>query len=103
MRVPTPTVSVLDLIVEVEKATTKEEVNKAFKDASETENFKGILRVEEAPLVSTDFKGDTYSAIVDVEETMVKDNLIKVIGWYDNEWGYSCRLAEFAEFVGKKL
>ena len=103
MRVPTPTVSVLDLIVEVEKATTKEEVNKAFKDASETENFKGILRVEEAPLVSTDFKGDTYSAIVDVEETMVKDNLIKVIGWYDNEWGYSCRLAEFAEFVGNKL
>src|SRR3989344_5054651 len=99
MRVPTPTVSVLDLIVEVEKATTKEEVNKAFKDASETENFKGILRVEEAPLVSTDFKGDTYSAIVDVEETMVKDNLIKVIGWYDNEWGYSCRLAGFAEFL----
>jgi len=103
MRVPTPTVSVLDLIVEVEKSTTKEGVNKAFKDASETENFKGILRVEEAPLVSTDFKGDTYSAIVDAEETMVKDNLIKVIGWYDNEWGYSCRLAEFAEFVGKKL
>jgi len=103
MRVPTPAVSVLDLIVEVEKPTTKEEVNKAFKDASETENFKGILRVEEMPLVSTDFKGDTYSAIVDAEETMVKDNLIKVIGWYDNEWGYSCRLAEFAEFVGKKL
>ena len=50
-----------------------------------------------------DFKGDTYSAIVDVEETMVKDNLVKVVGWYDNEWGYSCRLAEFCEFVGKKL
>ena len=103
MRVPTPAVSVLDLIVEVEKSTTKEEVNKAFKDASEAENFKGILRVEEMPLVSMDFKGDTYSAIVDAEETMVKDNLIKVIGWYDNEWGYSCRLAEFAEYVGKKL
>ncbi len=103
LRVPTPTVSVLDLIVEVEKSTTKEEVNKAFKDAAETENFKGILRVEEMPLVSTDFKGDSYSAIVDAEETMVKDNLVKVIGWYDNEWGYSCRLAEFAEFVGKKL
>src|SRR3989344_3373836 len=103
MRVPTPTVSVLDLIVEVEKSTTKEEVNKAFKNAAEAENFKGILRVEEAPLVSSDFKGDTYSAIVDAEETMVKDNLIKVIGWYDNEWGYSCRLAEFAEFVGTRL
>ncbi len=103
MRVPTPTVSVLDLIVEVEKPTTKEEVNKAFKEAAATENFKGILRVEEMPLVSMDFKGDTYSAIIDLEETMVKDNLVKVIGWYDNEWGYSCRLAEFAEFVGKKV
>jgi len=107
MRVPTPTVSVLDLIVEVEKGPkgypTKEEVNKAFTDAAATENFKGILRVEEMPLVSMDFKGDTYSAIVDAEETMVKDNLVKVVAWYDNEWGYSCRLAEFAEFVGKKL
>jgi len=103
MRVPTPVVSVLDLIVEVEKPTTKDEVNNAFKDAAEKENFKGILRVEEAPLVSSDFKGDTYSAIVDAEETMVKDNMIKIIGWYDNEWGYSCRLAEFAKFVGEKL
>jgi len=103
LRVPTPTVSVLDLIVEVKKSTTKEEVNQAFKKAAASKNFKGILRVEEEPLVSMDFKGDTYSAIVDAEETMVKDNLVKVIGWYDNEWGYSCRLAEFAEFVGKKL
>jgi len=102
-RVPTPTVSVLDLIVEVENSTKKEEVNKAFEEASAMENYKGILRVEKMPLVSMDFKQDTYSAIVDAEETMVKDNLIKVIGWYDNEWGYSCRLAEFAEFVGKKL
>ena len=107
MRVPTPTVSVLDLIVEVKNppagGNPKEEVNQAFKKAAKSKNFKGILRVEDEPLVSTDFKGDTYSAIVDAEETMVKDNLIKVIGWYDNEWGYSCRLAEFAEFVGKKL
>ena len=103
MRVPTPIVSVLDLIVEVKKPTTKEEVNEAFKKAAASKNFKGILRVEEEPLVSMDFKGDTYSAIVDAEETMVKDNMVKVIGWYDNEWGYSCRLAEFAEFVGKKL
>jgi glyceraldehyde-3-phosphate dehydrogenase type I len=103
LRVPTPTVSVLDLIVEVKKSTTKEEVNEAFKKAAASDNYKGILRVEEKPLVSTDFKGDSYSAIVDIEETMVKDNLIKIIGWYDNEWGYSCRLAEFAEFVGKKL
>lgn len=103
MRVPTPVVSVLDLIVEVKKPTTKEEVNQAFKTAAASKNFEGILRVEEQPLVSMDFKGDSYSAIVDVEETMVKDNMIKVVGWYDNEWGYSCRLAEFAEFVGKKM
>jgi glyceraldehyde-3-phosphate dehydrogenase type I len=103
MRVPTPVVSVLDLIVEVKKSTTKEEVNEAFKTAAATTGVKGILRVEEQPLVYMDFKGDTYSAIIDAEETMVKDNLVKVIGWYDNEWGYSCRLAEFAEFIGKKL
>jgi len=103
MRVPTPVVSVVDLIVEVKKLTTKEEVNEAFKKSALLKNFKGILRIEEKPLVSMDFKGDTYSAIVDIEETMVKDNLVKVVGWYDNEWGYSCRLAEFAEFVGKKL
>ena len=103
VRVPTPTVSLLDLVVEVKKSTTKEEVNEAFKKAAASKGFKGILRVEERPLVSMDFKGDSYSSIVDVEETMVKDNMVKIIGWYDNEWGYSCRLAEFAEFVGKKL
>jgi glyceraldehyde-3-phosphate dehydrogenase type I len=103
IRVPTPTVSVLDLIVEIKRETTKEEVNAAFKKAAATKNFKGILRVEDEPLVSTDFKGDTYSAIVDSAETMVNGNMVKVLGWYDNEWGYSCRLAEFAEFVGKKL
>ena len=100
---PTQVVSLLDLVVEVEKPTTKEEVNKIFKLASQTKELKGILRIEENPLVSSDFIGDTYSAIVDEAETMVKDNLIKVVGWYDNEWGYACRLAQFAEFVGKKL
>jgi len=103
MRVPTPTVSVLDLIVEVKRPTTKDEVNDVFKKAAASKNFKGILRVEEEPLVSMDFKGDTYSAIVDAEETMVNENMVKVVGWYDNEWGYACRLAEFADFVGKKL
>ena len=103
IRVPTPIVSVLDLVVQVEKSTTKEEVNKLFKLASQTKELKGILKVEENELVSSDFIGDTHSAIVDLPETMVNDNLIKVIGWYDNEWGYGCRLAEFAEFVGKKL
>jgi len=103
IRVPTPTVSILDLIVSAEKEATIEEVNQAFKDAAESERMKGILRTEKEPLVSSDFKGDTYSAIVDLPQTMVKGNLIKVLGWYDNEYGYACRLAEFAEFVGKKL
>ena len=103
IRVPTPTVSVLDLIVEINRPTTKEEVNQAFRKAAASKNYKGILRVEDEPLVSMDFKGDTYSAIVDSDETMVNGNMVKVLGWCDNEWGYSCRLAEFAEFVGKKL
>ncbi len=103
IRVPTPTVSILDLIVSVEKETSVEEVNQAFKGAAESERMKGILRTEKEPLVSTDFKGDTYSAIVDLPQTMVKGNLIKVLGWYDNEYGYACRLAEFAEFIGKKM
>ena len=103
VRVPTPTVSILDLIVEVEKATSVEEVNDAFKKAAKEKGFQGIFRAEEEPLVSTDYIGDTYSAIVDLEQTMVKDNLIKVLGWYDNEYGYACRLAEFAEYVGKRI
>jgi len=103
IRVPTPTVSVLDLVVEVEKNTTKEEVNKVFKKAEKEKGFEGIFRVEDQPLVSIDFKGDSYSSIVDSEKTMVNGNMIKVLAWYDNEWGYSCRLAEFCEFVGKKL
>lgn len=103
IRVPTATVSVLDLVVEVEKSTTKEAVNEAFKKASKQENFQGIFRTEDQELVSSDFKGDSYSSIIDLPETMVKDNLIKVLAWYDNEWGYSCRLAEFTDFVGKKM
>jgi glyceraldehyde-3-phosphate dehydrogenase type I len=103
MRVPTPVVSVLDLIVTVENATTKEGVNEAFRKAAKETHFKGIFRVEENELVSMDFKGDSYSSIVDANLTMVKDNVVKVVAWYDNEWGFSCRLAEFTEFVGKKL
>jgi len=103
MRVPTPTVSVLDLICEVEKETTVQEVNYVFKKSSQKEQLKGILGVEDVPLVSSDFKGNSFSAIVDSLLTMVEGNIIKVVAWYDNEWAYSCRLAEFAEYVGKKL
>ena len=102
-RVPTPTVSVLDLICEVKKKTTVEEVNYIFKKASQKKELKGILGIEDAPLVSSDYIGNSFSAIVDAPSTMVIDNLVKVVAWYDNEWAYACRLAEFAEYVGKKL
>ncbi|MFH1656464.1 MAG: type I glyceraldehyde-3-phosphate dehydrogenase [Candidatus Nealsonbacteria bacterium] len=103
LRVPTPNVSVLDLVVEVEKETTTEEVNQLFKKASKLEEFKGILDVSDELLVSTDYIGNTYSAIVDLDITNAHDNLVKVLGWYDNEMGYSSRMADFAEFIGKKL
>ncbi len=102
-RVPVPTVSVLDLICVVKKVTTKEEVNFVLKKASQEKRLQGILGVEDAPLVSSDYIGSTFSAVVDSELTQVNRNLIKIVAWYDNEWAYSCRLAEFAEFLGKKL
>jgi len=102
-RVPTPAVSVLDLICLVDKKTIAEEVNYIFKKASQQKTFQGILGIEDAQLVSSDYKGNSFSAIVDAGLTMVKDNLIKVVVWYDNEWAYACRLAEFTEYIGKKL
>ena len=102
-RVPTAAVSILDLVCQVEKETTAEEVNYIFKKASEQKELRGILGVEDAPLVSSDYIGNSFSAIVDSPLTMVKDNLVKVVAWYDNEWAYACRLAEFAEYIGKKL
>jgi glyceraldehyde 3-phosphate dehydrogenase len=101
IRVPTPTVSTLDLIVEVGKSTTKEEINDVFKKA--TKEMKGILDVTEEELVSSDFIANTNSAIVDLPLTMVNENIVKVVAWYDNEYAYACRLAEFAEFVGKSI
>ena len=103
LRIPTPTVSILDLICEVEKKTTSQEVNYIFKKASQQKTFQGILGIEDAQLVSSDYKGNSFSAIVDSGLTMAKDNLVKVVAWYDNEWAYACRLAEFAEYIGKKL
>lgn len=102
LRVPTPTVSIVDFVCQVKKETTAEEVNYLLKKASAREELRGILGVEDAPLVSSDYKGNSYSAIVDSLSTMVKGNLIKVLVWYDNEWGYACRLAEMAEYVGTK-
>lgn len=103
MRVPTPTVSILDLICEVEKKSSIEEINYVFKKASQKKELKGILGIEDAPLVSSDYIGNSFSAIVDAPLTMAIDNLVKVVAWYDNEWAYACRLAEFTEYVGEKL
>lgn len=102
-RVPTPTVSVLDLICRVKKSPkSAEEVNYILKHASKEKRLRGILGIEDAQLVSIDYKGNNFSAIVDAHLTMVKNNLVKVVAWYDNEWGYSCRLAEISSFVAKR-
>ncbi len=103
LRVPTPTVSILNLVCEIKENTTAEEINYTFKKASQEKKLKGILGIEDAPLVSSDYRGNSFSAIVDALSTMVIDNMVKVDAWYDNEWAYSSRLAEFAEFIGKKL
>ena len=103
IRVPTPTVSIVDLVAQVKKKTTSEEVNSFFKKACQQKELQGILAVEEAELVSSDYIANPFSAIVDCKLTKVKDDLIKVIAWYDNEWGYACRLAELADFIAKKL
>jgi len=102
-RVPTPTVSVLDLICEVEKKASAEEINYTLKKASHKKGLEGILGVEDAQLVSSDYIGNCFSAIVDANLTIAIDNLVKVVAWYDNEWGYACRLAEFTEYIGKKI
>jgi glyceraldehyde 3-phosphate dehydrogenase len=103
MRVPTPNVSVVDLVVQVEKKTSKEEVNAALKKASQEGPLKGYLGYEEEELVSADFRGDSRSSIVDAPMTLVVGGaLVKVISWYDNEWGYSCRIRDLINFIGKK-
>lgn len=102
IRVPTPDVSLVDLSCEVERKVTKEEVNAALKAAAEGE-LKGILAYTDEPLVSSDFRGTNVSSTVDGDLTMVVDgDLVKVIAWYDNEWGYSCRIADLAAFVASK-
>ncbi len=103
IRVPTPVVSIVDFVCKVEKETNAEQVNNAFQQAEKQANFIGILKTEQAPLVSSDYIGNPYSSIVDLPNTMVKNDLIKIISWYDNEYAYACRLAEFAEYIGKKL
>ena len=104
IRVPVMDVSLSDFVFVVKKPVTKEQVNAAFKKAAKNPLYRGVLGVTEEPLVSSDFIGNSYSAVVDLALTTVIDGtLVKVIAWYDNEWGYSCRLAEMAVEVGKKL
>jgi len=102
MRVPTPTVSVIDVVALLKKDVTEKEVNDAFREAAKGK-MKGILAVCDEPLVSIDFKGDTNSAVVDALSTMVMGgNLVKVIAWYDNEWAYACRCADLFHYMAQK-
>ena len=103
LRVPTTTVSIVDLTVEVSKPTTKEQVNEAFRKAA-TGALAGILGVSDEPLVSIDYLGDTRSSIVDLELTQViGDTLVKVCSWYDNEWGYSCRMVDVLSLIARHM
>jgi glyceraldehyde 3-phosphate dehydrogenase len=102
LRVPTVTVSVVDFVATVRKEATKEAVNDAYKQAA-AGSLKGILGYTEEPLVSTDFRGDDRSSIIDGLSTMaVGGNMVKVVAWYDNEWGYSCRIADLVQFLAQK-
>jgi glyceraldehyde 3-phosphate dehydrogenase len=103
LRVPTPTVSVVDFTADLARPTTVEEVNAAFREAA-AGPLKGILGVSDEPLVSTDFRGDSRSSIIDAESTMVLGGtMVKVISWYDNEWGYSCRVADLIRCGAERL
>lgn len=102
LRVPTPNVSIVDLVAEVEKGTSKEEVNEAMKRASDGP-LRGILQYSDEPLVSIDFRKNAHSSILDAPYTAVLDsNLVKLLSWYDNEWGYSCRVVDLIGFLAER-
>ena len=102
LRVPTPVVSATDFVCVLRREATVEEINNAYREAAGGA-LKNILEVSEGELVSVDFKGNSASAIVDLPLTMAQGNLVKIVGWYDNEWGYANRLVEMAELVGRKI
>jgi len=102
VRVPTPNVSLVDVVINLETETTADEVNRAFKDAA-NEELSGILAFSEEPLVSSDFKRNSNSSIVDAEYTkVINGNMLKVLSWYDNEWGYSCRVRDLIKYIAGK-
>ncbi len=107
LRVPTSTVSVVDFTAELEKATTTDALRQTFRDAAKQARFKGILQAMDEPLVSIDYKGDPHSSSVDLPFTSVlgkaENNFVKVVAWYDNEWGYSVRTADLAALMAKSL
>jgi glyceraldehyde 3-phosphate dehydrogenase len=102
VRVPTPNVSLVDVVMDLEKETSTEEVNRALKDSA-NEELRGILGFCEEPLVSSDFKGNSHSSIVDAEYTkVIGGNMVKILSWYDNEWGYSCRVRDLIKYIAAK-
>ncbi|MGI9055787.1 MAG: type I glyceraldehyde-3-phosphate dehydrogenase [Pyrinomonadaceae bacterium] len=102
VRVPTPNVSLVDVVMNLEKETTTEDVNQVLKDAA-NEELKGILAFSEEPLVSIDFRGNPHSSIVDAENTkVIGGKTVKILSWYDNEWGYSCRVRDLVKFIADK-
>ncbi len=102
LRVPTPNVSIVDLVAEIEKPATKEAINAAMKEAADG-RLKGILQYSDEPLVSIDFRRNSHSSILDAEYTSVMEgNLVKLLSWYDNEWGYSCRVVDLMRFLAEK-
>jgi glyceraldehyde 3-phosphate dehydrogenase len=102
VRVPTPNVSLVDVVMNLETATTTEEVNAVLKEAANGK-MKGILQFSEEPLVSIDFRGNPHSSIVDAENTkVIGDTCVKILSWYDNEWGYSCRVRDLVKFIAAK-
>jgi glyceraldehyde 3-phosphate dehydrogenase len=103
MRAPVPTGSITDLVVQVARLTTVDEVNELFRTQADTGDFEGILLYTDEPIVSTDIVHSSYSSIFDSDLTMVNGNLIKVFGWYDNEWGYSCRLVDLVVKIAQTL
>ena len=103
MRAPVPDGSVVDLVVRVSRETSVEEVNGAFERAADTGAFEGIVQYTDEPIVSQDVVGSSYSCIFDSQLTMVNGSLVKVFGWYDNEWGYSCRLVDFVDRMARTL
>ena len=102
LRVPTPNVSIVDFVAEVEKNTTKDEVNAAMKKAADGP-LQGILQYSEEPLVSVDFRGNSHSSILDAPYTsVIEGNMVKLLSWYDNEWGYSCRVGDLIKYVAEQ-